>query len=243
MSKRFNRLLKCTAAVLGLTVAVAAMAQGKTYKVAVKEQASSSMYVALIKAVVEATGNKVDVQIVPPNRAVYLVTNRMVDIQLPELRFAKKGDKPFDYSSVTIFDTAFVLYSSKEKPLDPKALQGGNTAGLKVETDPTLVDSFEFQASPSAIFESSLTKVSTQRIDGFLMSQFTGDTNLKKSGLKNIRRQVYSTYPVMIAVQKGAAGEIDKMLAEGMAKVKASGKFDQIMGGLVKGSTYTDWQP
>jgi hypothetical protein len=30
---------------------------------------------------------------------------------------------------------------------------------------------------------------------------------------------------------------------DGVARLKASGRFEQIMGGLVKADTYNDWQP
>jgi hypothetical protein len=36
---------------------------------------------------------------------------------------------------------------------------------------------------------------------------------------------------------------LDKLIAEALKKLKASGKYDQIMGKLNAGQVYNDWQP
>jgi hypothetical protein len=49
----------------------------------------------------------------------------------------------------------------------------------------------------------------------------------------------------VFGIAKGTrGGALDKMLASGLAKVKASGKYQELMGGiLAAGASYIDWQP
>ena len=59
-----------------------------------------------------------------------------------------------------------------------------------------------------------------------------------------IKRQLYDQYDLVFPIQKGGkGGRVDTMLTDGIAKLKQSGRFDQIMGGLVKADMYNDWQP
>jgi ABC-type amino acid transport substrate-binding protein len=219
----------------------------QTYNVAVRQLATSDMYISLIKAIGEEMKATMNVQVVPGGRANYLVENKQVDIVLPDLRIpdqAKRAKLKFDDSTVTMYNLSFVLYTTKGKDIDIADLKKGNTKGYKVETDVSQVNTFEFVGIPTTNLDASLKKVNDGAIDAFIFSQSTGDALLKKGGYTNIKRNFYGIYDMAFALQKGqAGGPLDKLLAEGLAKLKANKKYDEILGKAVKDGIYKDWQP
>jgi polar amino acid transport system substrate-binding protein len=219
----------------------------KDYKVAVYQLPTAESFASLIKAIGEATNNNFDIQIVPPARGVYLVENQQVDIIFPSTvsnDLKKQAGSKFDYSTVKAFKMIFVLYTNKNKPVDVAELKKGNPKNYKIETTASLAEMFEFTPLTTTNLEASLKKVDSGIIDGFLYAQEAGDPVLKNLGLKNISRKFYSKNDIAFGIQKGAKGtEIDKMLAEGIEKVKANGKFNQILTVSIKNSEYDDWQP
>jgi ABC-type amino acid transport substrate-binding protein len=89
-----------------------------------------------------------------------------------------------------------------------------------------------------------MRKVDAGTIDACVYSQTTGDTALKSAAVKNVKRQLFDNFNQYFALQKGAKnGPVDKMITDGLAKLKASGRVQEIMGDLIKISQYSDWQP
>jgi polar amino acid transport system substrate-binding protein len=232
---------------IGLVLISGTIISAKEYKAAVYQLPTSDTYVNLLKAIAEATGNNFDIQIVPSARGVYMVENKQADFVCPATVSADPKKIPtmkYDYSTASLYKTTFVLYTNKSKPIDVAELKKGNSKNFKIETTASLAELFEFDLLPTTNLEGSLQKVDNGSIDGFIYSQTSGDQLLRKLALKNVKRQLYSKNDLAFGILKGTkGGEVDKMLANGITKTKASGKFDQIMGVLIKSADYIDWQP
>ncbi len=222
--------------------------RAKEYKVSVKELPGISDYfVSVIKAVIEATGNTANIQVVPPARAEYLLEAKEVEIQYPIIAMPdinKHKDLKYDYSTVVLMKVAFVLYTNKNKPIDFDSLNKGNPNKYKIEVDPSRINDFDYTVLPSNNFDASVQKVANGTIDGLIVSQTIGDPVLKKMGFKNIKRQLWYEYEEHFSIQKGArGGEVDKMLTDGVTKLRKSGEFAKLTGGFEKDSKYNNWQP
>lgn len=219
----------------------------KEYSVAVYQIPISDSLVNLFKAIEEATNNTFNVQLVPPARGSYLIENNQIDIILP----ATMSNDPkkvslvnFDYSTAKVYQMVFVLYMNKNKPVDITILKKGNSKDYKVETTGSLAQMFEFQPLQTTNLEASLKKVEDGAIDGLLYAQDVGDLLLKKLGYKNIQRKLYSTNDIAFGIKKGTAGgELDKVLSDGIKKLKNNGKLNQILDVCIKNSKYDNWQP
>ncbi len=238
-----------TAAVATLLAIVltAAPAGAQAYKVAISQIASSATMESLAKAIAAAMGVTFEIQVVPATRAVYLIEHGEVDIQFPKglpSDLSKAKDLAYDFAAVPLSRSAWVLYTSKSKPIDPAELKKGNPKGYKIETAAANVDSWEFAALPSSNIEASLKKIDAGLIDGYLYSQISTDAALRSLGLKTIKRQLYSYSLLGFTIKKGGSGgPVDKFLTEGMGTIRASGVYDKIMGDLAKQGDYDDWQP
>lgn len=234
-------------ALMILAAALGAAGTAQSYKVALVQVSTSDTFKALLEAIGTATGAKFEVQVVPSARVAYLVENKQVDLGLPLLGMreaAKVAALPYDYATTSIYKNAFVLYTNKSKPITAAELKTGNAKGYKIESGGSNVNQYEFTVTLSSNTEGSMKKIDAGTIDGYIYSQITSDGVLKATGLKSIKRQLYNDYDLMFILQKGArGGPIDKLLTDGMAKVKANGSFDKIMGDIVKAAKYNDWQP
>jgi polar amino acid transport system substrate-binding protein len=220
---------------------------GETFKVAIMALPTAETYKSVITAIVEATGNNVDIQIVPPVRTTYMVVNRDVDFSLPMLAMrdqAKIKALDYDYSNAVLYRPSFVLFTNKSKPIDIDELKKGNPKGYKIEVDISQVDSWEFKGLPSTNIEASLRKVASGAIDGFIHTEASTDVVLKTVKLPTLNRQFYADVDSIFPLAKGTkGGKIDAMIASGIKKLKESGKFDQIMGPMIDSNKYNDWQP
>ncbi len=241
---RINRI---TGFIVVLSLFCTVFTWAKEFKAAVKQLPTTDTYIAILKAIVEATGNTVDVQVVPPARADYLIENKQVDIQYP---MAALSDNPkfkalkFDFSTAVLYKLAFVIYTNKDKPVDIESIKKGNTKKYKIEIDPSRAFEYDFTGMASSNFEASFTKLSEGKIDCLILAQTSGDALLKKLALKNIKRQLWQEYDLLFTIAKGSkGGEVDKMLSDGVAKLKAAGKFDQVVSTLAKTAKYDNWQP
>jgi ABC-type amino acid transport substrate-binding protein len=59
-----------------------------------------------------------------------------------------------------------------------------------------------------------------------------------------VKRQLYEYYDLSFALPKGQKGNaLDKLLEDAIKKLKASGKYEQIMGKFLAAVKYNDWQP
>jgi polar amino acid transport system substrate-binding protein len=239
--------IKSIASVALLLTLLVASASAETFKVALPQVPTSGFYTDLFKAVSEVTGATFDIVQMPRARTLYLLENKQVDIVAPlaDVRNPKKeGELKYDYSTV-LFKSCYILFTNGNKPFTADELKAGNPKNYKVEVDNAFINSYEFTAMGSTNAEASFKKLESGAIDGFISSQLSGDPVLKTLGFKDIKRQLYSYYDVNLGIQKGTkGGNLDKMLNAGITKLKANGKFDSIMGAMIKtGSVYSDWQP
>lgn len=164
-------------------------------------------------------------------------------VQIPDQ--GKWAGLKYDYSSAVLAKIVFVLYANKAKPISVDDLKAGNAKGYRIETDSAHVDHFSFAIAPSSSIDASLKKLDSGEIDGFVFSQGSTDVALKRLGLKNVSRQYYDTFSGVFLLQKGGrGGPIDAMITDGLAKIKANGKYQEIMGPYTAGaSKYIEWQP
>lgn len=223
------------------------LAAQQTYKLALYDLPTTQYYKELFDAIAQTAGVKFDVQVVPPPRADYLISNAQVDVQAPHLKpkdAAQLKALAFDFGSAVISNTTFVLFTNKAKPVDVAELKKGNPRKLVIETDGANINLYGFTATGSTNIEASLKKVNEGKIDGYIHSQTTTDTFAKKMALGSSKRAFYDYYDGCYTVQKGqAGGALDKLLADTVKKLKDSGQYDKIMGKLNASSVYNDWQP
>jgi len=143
----------------------------------------------------------------------------------------------YDYSTETIFHVNFVLYTKKGSNISIDKLPGS-----KVETDIAHTPYFDFPIKGSSNLELSLKKLSTGRIDAFIFADFACDPLVKKNNFINIKRDLFKVYDVKIVLpQNGTGGKTDKFLSDTIARLRANGIYDKIMGAL--DAEYDNWQP
>jgi hypothetical protein len=226
-------LLICFILTLSFTIVSA-----KEFNGAISQLPTSDMYLNLLKAIAEETNNTLNIDVVPFNRLLYLIENNQIDVGGPfiALKDVNKQNKlKFDLSTTNILDMAFVLYMNKNKTIDINELKKGNPKKYKIETESAHVDHFEFTCTPSNNIEASLSKVDNGTIDGFIFAQGSTDMMLKKGDYKNIKRIFYDTFTLKFIIKKGTkGGEIDKILTDGMKKIKSNGKYENIIGAYAK---------
>jgi len=232
---------------LVVLVAVASAGYAADYSAAVMQLPESDAYVALFNAIGAATGHTFAVEVVPPARAAMMIETKKVDVIFPATKSTdpqKNAARPMDLSAAKVFSMVFVLYANKGKPASVEQLRSGNPGNLQVETTASLASLFEFKPVVTTSVETSLKKVDAGRVDGLVYAQEAGDPQLKNLGLHNIVRSMYSLNEVTFGIQKGqAAGALDKVLVDGISKLKADGRLDQIISFALKNGTYNDWQP
>lgn len=219
----------------------------QTYKIIVGDIPGTENIVKMMQIMSEEMKVKLNFETVPMARMVYMLENKQADFGMPMLMLKNKEiiDKlPFDYSKAVFQKMPFVLYTNKSKPIDIVSIKKGNSKNYKIESDISNMNLFNFTALSSTSVEGSLKKVNEGRIDGYIMGQITGDIVLKSLNLKNIKRQLFETYDIGWALQKGGkGGPVDKFLSEGFRKVKTSRKCEEILSELKKREIYDDWQP
>jgi polar amino acid transport system substrate-binding protein len=207
------------------------------------ETKEKGILVDLCKAMAEEyKDGKLTWDVFPFARSLDNVEKGRADFHMPYITPKNPQKVRFQYSTDTIFKVIIALYTNKNnKEIGPK-----NVTKYKVETDEGVKYIFESEipniaGSPS--IESSLQKVDLGRIDAWLMAMPESDMALKKLGLKNIKRWEYGKYDVKAVLPLGEKGkEVDKILSGLIKKLKASGKYQQIMG-LILDQKFDPWQP
>jgi hypothetical protein len=215
------------------------------YRAAVLDLPTADRYVTLIQAIAVDRKVTIDVEVLPAARASFLVRSQQIDFLVPTGRFLgpRRETGQINFSA-PIFPMAFILYTNKDKPVDVNDLKAGNKKRAKIEMNVSTTESFGFVGNPSHSLEASLRKVDGQIIDGLIFSQASGDLVLRKLGLKNIRRSLYANIEMLFGVsQAPASREVGRVLSEGLASLRKSGKFDELLGDLAHEATWNDWQP
>jgi hypothetical protein len=239
-----NKILSVLIIIIMMLSAVY-LVSAKEYKVSIKQLPGlSDMFVKNVNTVLEATGNKAIIEIASPGKSEFLIISKKVDLEYPSIYITnmKKGaDLKYDFSSVTLGKIPFVLYTNKDNPVDVEKIKKDHQTKFNIEVEPSLYGKIDYEFFQTTNMEASFKKLSVSKIDGYITVQATGDMYLKKSGLKNIKRQLWNEYDWTFSLPKGSkGGEVDKMLIEGINKLKASGKYSSLAGSE---SGYEEWQP
>lgn len=225
--------------------AASAFAEGKTYKATLAhlnltaKNENEGILVDLLKMWAKATGDTIAIKVYPFKRSLENAISGEADFHLPMIKnpYKTADELGFDYSTTSVFNVNFVLYTNKDKPIDID-----NLAKYKITTDGAHVDFFDFKIGADFSIESALKKLSLGRIDGFIFADTETDLILKKLGLRNIKRELYKVYDVHAVLPKGTKGkDADKMITEAMQKVSSTAEYQNLMAPLT--IEYDNWQP
>lgn len=194
--------------------------------------------VDLVKEISKVSGEKINITVLPFKSSIYMVEKNKADFHMPLIKNdnINEDNLPFYYSTETIFNVNFVIYSSKNKSIDVN-----NLSNYNIETDRAHIEFFPFKTEPTNSISKSLEKVNNNEIDAFIFADFATDPFLKESNLKNIKRDLYKIYDVKMVLQKNENGKkIDLILTDAIKKLKNSGKYQEIINKI--NLPYNNWQ-
>jgi polar amino acid transport system substrate-binding protein len=244
MSKIFKKVTSFSVIIL-LLLSFNIYAAGKEFKASIakmpviSESPEKGVLVFLVKSWAESTGNEIDIKVYPFKRSLTNAISGEADFHFPFIKnpFQNEKDLSFDYSTSVIYDVNFVLYTYKNKTIDRN-----NLSKYKITTDAAHVDYFNFKIGPEYDVANALKKLNIGRIDGFIHADAVVDPVLKQMGLKNIKRELFKVFHVHAVLPKGQKGkDTDMMITEALKKVKASGRYSELMDPIYK--PYNNWQP
>lgn len=203
------------------------------------ESKSKGVLVDLVKAIEKTNGNKISIKVMPFASSVYMAQKGKTDVHMPLIKndILDESQLPFMYSTETIFQVNFVLYTKKgsDVTLD-------NLKSKKIETDRAHVAYFPFDIKPTNSIAKSLEKVHNGTIDGFIFADFATDPYLKSSGFKDIKRGLYKVFESKMVLPKTARGkEVNNVLSLAIGKLRQSGELEKIMHKI--DLPYNNWQP
>ncbi len=145
-------------------------------------------------------------------------------------------------SSDVMYRVLFILVTNKNN----KDINTKNLSKYKVETDQgnkSVRDAEISNIAGSPSIEWAVQKVGMDRIDSRVFSMPATDKAIKKLALKNVKRWEYGKYDVKAVLPLGEKGkEVDKIFSGLVKKLKASGKYQQIMGSVID-QKFDPWQP
>ncbi len=196
-------------------------------------------YVELIRALDELSGTKTDMWVVPFKRSVLDLIEGRSDFHIPliETPGADPQSMPYAFSTVSLFQVSFVLYTNKDKPLDMNDL-----GRYDIATDSAHTEFFPFPIKPVHCLSCAVQMVNSGRIDGFIFAQNEIDPFIKDLGLNNVHRQLYKNFNVKILIPKGEAGkEIDAYFTSGIQTLRERGEYDTLLAPVL--NPYREWLP
>jgi hypothetical protein len=244
---RTCRFVLCAIAVLFFSFSASSYAE--SYTALIGDIPGIDSLMSMTKTLGEDMNVKLDIKKVPIQRMVNMIVTKQADFGAPMLKLKDPNaikNLPFDYSTGTVQQMCFILYTNKTKPVDIANLKSGNSKGYKIESDIANMQMFDFKTLPSTNPVASLKKVNDGLIDGYIVGSEPADSILKstKDKMKNVKRQLWDTYDIGYALQKGArGGALDKVITEGIKKMKANGKLQKILSDVIKSGVYDDWLP
>ena len=196
-------------------------------------------YIDLIRAIDQLTGESTHIVVAPFKRSIRNLTNGVSDYHIPliEPPDADKLDLPYAFSTETLFQVSFVLYTNKNKAIDiTKPDQ------YKIATELAHTNFYPFAVVGISCLPCALKMVEMGRIDGFIFAQNEMDPFIRQLGLKNIHRQLYKNFNVKVLIRKGKnRRHIDQYFTNGIQILKARGDYDRLLAPLL--TPYVDWQP
>lgn len=196
-------------------------------------------YVELIRAIDQLTGAPTTMKVVPFKRSLKNLISGDADYHIPliEPPNVDQLDLPYAFSTETLFQVAFVLYTNKNKPLNRAKL-----GSYRITTDHAHTQFFPFHTKGISCLSCALKMVDLGRVDGFIFAQNEIDPFIKEFGLKNIRRQLYKNFDVKIVIPKGNKGDrLNNYFSKNIQVLKKRGEYDALLAPLL--APYRDWQP
>ncbi len=196
-------------------------------------------YVELIKAIDKLAGTKTKITIAPFKRSLHNLKSNIADYHIPLIEIPGQGAEslPYRFSTETLFQVAFVLYTNKNNPVDINRL-----GDFLIATDRAHTSFFPFQVQGLGCLPCAIKMVNVGHLDGFIFAQNEIDPFINEYNLSNVHRQLYKNFDVKIVLPKSAAGrKIDSVFSHYIKKLRKTGEYDQIMAPVV--SPYRDWQP
>ncbi len=200
---------------------------------------SEGVQVNLVRAISSVSGYDINIDVFPFARSIDNVIKGKADFHIPLIKndIIPESSLPYYYSTETIFQVNFVLYTRKRSGVNNK-----NLANYLVETDRAHIDYFPFQISPSNSIENSLKRLSLGMIDAYIFADTATDPLLLELNYKNISRSLYKVFDVKIILSKDEHGKkINNILSKAIQELKANGQLHQIEGGV--DLPYNNWQP
>jgi ABC-type amino acid transport substrate-binding protein len=244
---KISRFIAGALSILFLSISVSAFSD--SYTVLIGDIPGIDSLVLLTKTLGEDMKASFDIKKVPIQRMVNMIIANQADFGAPMLKLKDPNaiqNLPFMYSTGAIQQMCFILYTNKNKPVDLANLKSGNSKGYKIESDISNAQMFNFKILQSSNPVASFKKVNDGQIDGYILGSEPGDSILKanQAAMGNVKRQLWDTYDIGFVLPKGdKAGDLDKLLGDGLKKLKASGKLDRIMSDVAKAGVYDSWQP
>lgn len=199
----------------------------------------TGVFVELIKAIDILAGEKTTISITPFKRSLRKLETKQADYHIPLI--AQPGtntdDLPYRFSTETLFQVAFVIYSHKDNPLDPSRL-----GDYEIATDRAHTGFFPFKTTGLSCISCGIRMVEFGRLDGFIFAQNEMDPFIKEFKLYNIHRQLYKNFDVKIVIPKGAEGDkINAYFSRYIPQLRASGDYEKIMAPAI--APYREWEP
>jgi polar amino acid transport system substrate-binding protein len=196
-------------------------------------------YVELIKGLDQVSNSETKIYVEPFKRSVRNLTKGLVDYHIPLIKIPgiDPTTLPYAFSTSTLFQVAFVLYTNVNKPLDRSRL-----GDYTILTDTAHTDFFPFKVSGVTCLPCAIRTLNAGRIDGFIFAQNEIDPYILKYKLGNIHRQLYHNFDVKVLIPRGEAGQsVDRYLSAGIGKLRANGAYDKLLAPVL--APYKDWQP
>ncbi|MCW9034325.1 MAG: transporter substrate-binding domain-containing protein [Alphaproteobacteria bacterium] len=226
-----------------------ALAQTKSYKASLANMPQSAeedkngnltgAYVELIKALDRLTKSQTQIDVVPFKRSVRNLVMGNADYHIPLIEVPGEDLEklPYAFSTATLFQVSFVLYTNKNSPVEV-----GDLGKYSIGTDLAHTSFFPFPTEGLSCLSCAIQMVDAGRIDGFIFAQNEIDPFIRDLGLKNIKRQLYKNFDVKVILPKGKKGqEIDAYFTNGIKALKERGEYNELLAPVL--APYIEWQP
>jgi polar amino acid transport system substrate-binding protein len=201
--------------------------------------AEEGVQVNLVKAIEAISGHDIQIDVYSFARSVDNVIHNRADFHIPLIKndIIPIDKLPFAYSTETIFQVNFVLYTNIKNKINVN-----NLNNYRVETDRAHIKYFPFPIFPSNSIKQSLRRLHHGMIDAYIFADTSTDPILQQQGYVDINRSLYKVFDVKIVIPKGAHGEyIDNELSKAIQKLRSNGQLQQIEESV--NYPYNNWQP
>lgn len=173
----------------------------------------------------------------PFEQSIQNVVGGKADVHFPLIASPARNedDLPYRYSTVTLYETPFALYSRQDNPrVDRNQLTIAALSKLRIETDKAHSPLFYSQLGEADSIEAGLKRVSSGQIDGFLFSVSATDTVIKRLKIGGLVRIPYRRFMSKMVLPKGPAGDaLDEKLGLIIDRLKDSGEYQRIMASVL----------